>query len=191
MTPESEHNTEQIKAMAALSPYLARFDYVLRSAVLRFNEDTAARSIAGYDNRAICAAISCNIWNTLEEELAEVPGCHLLRIAGGLRVLNISDTLVLRFKKVDENGRHRNAETKQQQRFDAQLPLEGLPDPAIRLVVGYQPDEAFSDVERVIIRCPKTSWAAQVVICEETPNWSDITPRQFPLVIDTRDRKLG
>ena len=80
-------------------------------------------------------------------------------------------------------GRSRNAITKQQMDYDAQLPLPGLPSEAIRLVAGYQPDAAFSSVQRVIVSAPlgKTiAWAAQVVIVDDAVSWVDITPSRLP-----------
>ena len=87
---------------------------------------------------------------------------------------------VVRAKKVDENGRHQNATTKQQRAFDAQLPLDGIPPAATRVIVGYQPDEAFSAVERVTVRRPRGRWVSQIVdvdgSAEQPQRWIDITP---------------
>lgn len=181
MDDTDELDPEQRFAMDTLSPYTATIDAAMRAAVQRFNDDTAARSIAGYDVRAICSAISCNIWNIMSDELGEDPGIHFLEIGGNLKVLNVSDKLVIRFKKVDDNGRHRNSQTRQQKQFDAQLPLEGIPDPALRLILGYQPDDAFVAVERITMRSPKSSWVSQIVQLDGAADWEDITPRRLGL----------
>jgi hypothetical protein len=85
-----------------------------------------------------------------------------------------------RAKKADENGRHRNADTTQQRAFDGQLDIPGLPKEAARVVIGYQPDAAFSTVERVTIRRPLGRWVSQLVEMDEGCGWVDITPTELP-----------
>jgi hypothetical protein len=92
------------------------------------------------------------------------------------------DVAVIRLKKVNGAGRGRNLLTRQQEDYDAQKPFPELPPEAVRLVAGYQPDAAFSGVERVIISRPlhKTIyWAAQVVVMDDALAWTDITPPRF------------
>jgi hypothetical protein len=98
----------------------------------------------------------------------------------GLHLLNVHDKVLIRAKKVDENGRHRNSDTAQQRAFDAQEDLPGLPPAAARLVIGYQPDPAFSEVERVIVRRPLGRWVSQILETDETATWEDITPVELP-----------
>jgi len=116
----------------------------------------------------------------LVSEFSDDEGFHFLELPGKLKVLNIGDLLVLRVKKVDANGKHRNAQTAQQKAFDAQLPIDGLPDPALRVVLGYQPDLAYSDIERITVKAPKSVWVSQIVNIEEAFEWTDITPAQLP-----------
>ena len=74
--------------------------------------------------------------------------------------------------------------------FDSQADIPDLPPAAARVVLGYQPDEAFSKVERVIIRRPKGRWVAQVTDGETDRHWVDITPAELPFVA-ARKAKRG
>ena len=117
----------------------------------------------------------------MREWLGESPGCHFLNIRG-LEVLNYWDLALIRLKKVNGAGRWQNYATPQQRKYDDQLPLPGLPPEAVRLVVGYQPDAAFSAVERIIVSRPlgKTiRWTAQIVVSDDVASWADITPARF------------
>jgi hypothetical protein len=99
-------------------------------------------------------------------------------------------------KKVNEHGASRsNQSTAQARNFDRQLSLPGVPPAATRLTFGYEPDPAFSRIERVIVSCPLGAtilWAAQVVVLDSAhANWVDITPRRLEgteRVIRFRDR---
>ena len=115
-----------------------------------------------------------------QQEFIDEDGFNFLDIRG-LSVLNIRDELVIRVKKVDQNGRHRNYQTQQQIDFDAQQELPGLPPAATRIIIGYQPDIAFSEVERVIVRRPKGRWVSQIIDSGESAEWTDITPVELPL----------
>jgi hypothetical protein len=96
--------------------------------------------------------------------------------------LNYFDLALLRLKKVNGAGRSRNVLTKQQRDYDDQKPIPGLPPAAVRLVVGYQPDAAFSVIERVIVSRPlgkEILWSAQIVVADEAPAWFDVTPTRL------------
>lgn len=174
-----EIDPEQQRVMDALAPYLSRMFPIFGAAVEMYNTEVSARARAEHNNRAVANAVWCHVWQGFQREFLEEDGLHFLTMKG-LDVLNIRDEVVLRAKKVDANGRHSNADTKQQRAFDDQLELPGLPPAAIRVVMGYQPDEAFSAVERVIVRRPKGLWVSQVLNDEEPAQWVDITPRELP-----------
>jgi hypothetical protein len=100
-----------------------------------------------------------------------------------LQVLNMHDRLVARWKKVNEEGRHRNADTEQQRNFDRQRPLPNLPDEALRITLGYEPDPAFSACQRIMVARPQGDsivWASQIVEDEGVYSWVDITPQRLP-----------
>lgn len=169
---------DQAEVMATLEPYLPRVYPCFPAGLALYNE-VEPHIRAEHDDRAAASAVWCHIWSGFQREFAEESGFHFLDVRG-LHLLNIHDKVLIRAKKVDENGRHRNNDTAQQRAFDAQEDLPGLPPAAARLVIGYQPDAAFSEVERVIVRRPLGRWVSQILEAEETATWVDITPVELP-----------
>ena len=176
-----EIDPDQIEVMGLLKPYLPRIYPIFPAALDLYNSEVSPMARAEHDDRASAAATYCHVWTGFQREFMDEPGFHFLELRG-LRLLNIRDQLLIRAKKVDAGGRHRNADTAQQRAFDAQDDLPGLPPAAVRLVIGYQPDLAFSEVERVIVRRPLGRWVAQVVETDEVAHWIDITPIELPFV---------
>jgi len=175
-----EFEEQQAMAMGVLEPHFATFTGIYSSAVDLYNEGTSARIRAEHTPRAALNSIYALAWKGYEREFGEVPGLHLLNIRG-LNVLNIADKVVVRAKRVDANGRHVNNLTDQQRDFDRQLPLIGLPPAAVRVVMGYELDLAYSTVERVIVRHTMGDWISQIVSVDEEYHWEDITPVRLPL----------
>jgi hypothetical protein len=173
-----EIDPDQQATMGMLEPHLSRM-YPCFPAALALYNDIAAHIRAEHDDRAAASAVWCHIWSGLQREFSEEPGFHFLEIRN-LHLLNIRDQMLIRAKKVDANGRHRNNDTPQQRAFDAQEELPGLPPAAARLVMGYQPDAAFSEVERVTVRRPLGRWVSQIVEAEPECSWVDITPIELP-----------
>lgn len=138
--------------------------------------------LAQHRDRTSANCVYDHAFHNLRERLEGEPGCHFLNHRG-LEVLNYFDLALLRLKKVNGAGRARNLLTKQQRDYDDQKSIPGLPDAAVRLVVGYQPDPAFSAVERVIVSRPlgKTiRWTAQIVGADDALiKWFDITPARL------------
>jgi hypothetical protein len=46
--------------------------------------------------------------------------------------------------------------------------------------MGYQPDAAFAEVERVTVRRPLGRWVSQIIEAETEGAWVDITPVELP-----------
>lgn len=169
--------------MAVVQPYLARLNGCVRRAFDRYQNEYPGVVRAEHDD---AAAAKCVHRHALAELVAEFDGARGVCMvdARGLNVLNIQDRAVLRFKKMNEEGRSVSYPTEQALSFDKQLPLEGLPPAATRLTFGYEPDLAFSAIVRVLLACPlgpRIHWCAQVN--EEpgdTVSWVDITPRRLP-----------
>jgi hypothetical protein len=172
---------DQATVMAILHPYLGRMFPIFGAAVDLHNAETSARARAELSSSAVAHNINCHAWAGFEREFTDEPGFHFLKPGGNLKVLNIRDELVLRPKKVDANGRHQNADTAQQRAFDSNADLPGIHPAAARVIVGYQPDEAFSSVIRVTVRRPKARWVAQIVEIDAAYSWVDITPAELPL----------
>jgi hypothetical protein len=89
----------------------------------------------------------------------------------GLKLWLFEDAgVVIRFKKMDEDGRSRNYQTKQAQDYDAQLELPGLPPKPDRLTMGYLLDESGTNFIRAQIARPEGKqvvWCAAVIPREE------------------------
>lgn len=137
---------------------------------------------AEYDDSVAAQVIRRHAWTEIVRRFDGHKGVNFRRLRG-LNLLLYKDETVWRFKKVDASGRHANYQTSQQQDFDDQLDLPGIPAKAIRLTSGYQPDEAGQEIERIIIARPmgrQIEWASQVNVANGTASWEDITPARLP-----------
>lgn len=172
-------NPEQEHVMSVLEPILNEIYSVFPAAMDKYNE-IAPHIRADHENRTAANCVRDHAWMGFQAAFEGQKGFHFLDVRG-LPLLNIRDELVIRVKKVDANGHHRNYQTAQQKDFDNSIELEGLPTAAMRVVVGYQPDAAFSEVERVTVRRPKGLWVSQILKFEDEASWVDITPVQLPL----------
>jgi hypothetical protein len=87
---------------------------------------------------------------------------------------------LLRFKKMDEDGRSRNYPTKQAKDYDRQAWLPGLPDPAVRLTAGYLLDPANQFIRAPVAK-PRgkfVEWCAAIVPPSApggAVTWQDVT----------------
>ena len=178
---DEQFEAEQQRVMGTLEPYFDRITNIYSGAVDQYNTETSPKARAEHDTRAALCAIYSYAWKGLMREFDDEPGFRSMTVRG-LNVLNIRDVIVMRAKHVDANGHHANHDSKQQRDFDRQLSIPGLPPAAVRLVVGYNLDPAFSQVERVIVRRPLgkwTAWSAQIVSLGDLMAWQDITPARF------------
>lgn len=181
---------DQLAVMAKLEPYLERIYGRFDAAFDLYLQEYSDRARAELDERASASALWCHILKEFQREFLEEPGFHFIE-RRGLHLINMRDELVMRWKKVDENGRHRNADTEQQRQFDAQATFPDIPAAAARLVLGYQPDLAWSRIERVTVRRPKGRWVSQIAMVGETYQWTDITPAELPFTKERGRRSTG
>lgn len=75
-------------------------------------------------------------------------------------------SVVVRFKKMDEDGRTRNYPTKQALDFDKQLDLPGIPQKPVRLTAGYLLDASGTELVRSQISRPEgrgVLWCGAIV----------------------------
>ena len=170
------------ECMPALGPLLGDFDAITKSAHTRYRAYPASELVE-HSSRA--AAIC-----TYDHMVAEADRRFLDR-AGvrpddirGLKVWFAHDT-VIRFKKMDEDGRGRNYPTKQAKAYDRGEELPGLPYPPIRLTVGYLLDRTGTQFVRSQVARPEGKsilWCAAIIPTEERSvgerAWKDVT-RQF------------
>lgn len=188
-------NTDQTYCMAAVAPVLDDV-YDCWHRAMDTYQSYPAIAIAQHDDRAAANCVHAHMWIELQDAMAERSGVALLEVRG-LQVMNVGDRVVCRFKKVDGRGNSVTHPSQQQEDFDRQLSIPDLPAAATRLTVGYQPDAAFSSIERVVVVCQmgKTIlWSAQVTKAEAEAAWEDITPRRLggtERVIAYKERKSG
>lgn len=175
----NEVDDDQGRVMELLEPFLERIFSIFPAALEKYNDQYPAAIRAEHENRTAAGCVYDHVWNGFKSEFMEEDGFHFLNVRG-LNVLNIRDQLVIRAKKVDANGLHRNHDSQQQKDFDRQVPLPDMPQEAIRIVAGYEPDVAFSEVQRVMVRRPLVGWVSQIIESTETPHWVDITPQELP-----------
>ena len=177
-----DHDRDQLIAMEAVDPILSLLYGITEDAVSFYFSDAysdAAR--ADHDDRAMASCIYSHAEKSMLRASDEIRGLHPINLRGFF-VLNYHDRVLLRFKKVKPNGKHRNYQTKQQQDYDDQMLFPEFPEAARRLTVGYHLDDLQSSLERIMIARPigrNIFWTAQVMMIEESIKWEDITPQRF------------
>jgi hypothetical protein len=175
--------TEQSDVMEFLSPWLARIYAPFVRAMALYNTEYPSQVRAEHTDSAAANNVHCHIVPEFQREFGSEPRFHFLKARGLFRILNIQGRLVARWKKVNEEGLHRNHTSKQQRAFDAQEYLPELPPAALRVTFGYEPDAAFSTCQRVMVARPQGKeiiWAAQIVEEGKRYRWEDITPVRLP-----------
>lgn len=136
-----------------------------------------------HDPRAQAACTYCHMASEADRLFTGHQGVRPLDI-NGLRLWFLEDAdLVIRFKKMDEDGRGRNYPTKQARNYDRGYDLPGLPMPPVRLTAGYLLDVTGTQFIRTQIARPlgtrRTMWCAAIVPTEERKfgerAWRDVT----------------
>lgn len=188
-------DTNQTRCMEALSPVLVEGYHCWHRAMETY-QSYPALALAQHDDRTAASSLHAHMWMEMQAAFAETSGVALLEVRG-LQLMNVSDRVVCRFKKVDERGHSVTHPSQQQEDFDRQLSIPGFPPAATRLTFGYKPDAAFSAVERVLVVCQMGKsilWCAQVNVIDAAAVWEDITPRRLDgteRVIPFKDRRSG
>jgi len=132
--------TETLDALGAL---LDDFDQITRIAHARFRA-YRPEDIIELDTRAQAACTYCHMGSEADRRFLDRSGIRLIDLSG-LRLWLCEDAnAVIRFKKMDEDGRVRNYPTKQARDFDRGFDLPGLPMPPVRLTAGYLLDPTGS-----------------------------------------------
>lgn len=124
------------------------------------------------DVRAQAACTYCHMHAEADRRLMGRGDIRPIDYQGGLKLwLYEAGNVVIRLKKMDEDGKSRNYPTKQAKDYDAQRELPGLPLPPVRLTAGYWLDATGQIVNRVQIARPDgrrlPTWCAAVVPHEE------------------------
>lgn len=128
------------------------------------------------------AAASCTYSHILAEADRRLPfRDHVVpKDINGLKVWLVGPDAVIRFKRMDEDGRSRSYPTKQARMFDAGKPFPELPPPAIRMTVGYWLDPTQTQYVRTQIAKPRgrvlPEWCAAIVSDDRgRKSWVDVT----------------
>lgn len=135
------------------------------------------------DVRAQAACTFCHMHAEADRRLIGRDGIRPIDYHGGLKLwLFENANVVIRLKKMDEDGQSRNYPTKQAKDYDAQRELPGLPLPPVRLTAGYWLDATGQIINRVQIARPDgrvPTWCAAVVPLERRTEgqriWIDVT----------------
>lgn len=177
-----DRDSDQEEAMAAALPILPVIHAILSDSVsFYFGDAYSDEARAEHTERAMANCIYSHAEKRMLRAAEETKGLHAINVRG-LHVLNHQDKVLLRFKKVNANGKSSNYQTKQQQDYDDQLSFEEFPEPAYRLTAGYQMDASGSFLERVMVTRPigrSVFWTSQVTILDGVAEWVDITPKKL------------
>ena len=194
--PQAE---DQERAMAAAMPLLRPIHDDLTASFARYwSEEYSAAVRAEHKSRTIANIVYDHAEKLFRQREDEIQGLTARNVKG-LTLFDFNGIAVVRIKKVNADGKHRNYPTQQQKDFDDQLTFEEFPDEAFRLVAGYQPDVTGSYIERVIIVRKIggiTYWNSQINLLDEEARWEDATPpRLFGLDLTHwrpgRERRRG
>lgn len=106
-----------------------------------------------HDPRAAAACTYCHMAAEAERRWIDRAGVVPVDIRG-LKVWLIGSGAVLRFKKMDEEGRARTYPTRQARAYDRGSAFQELPPPAVRLTAGYLLNPTGTEITRVQIAKP-------------------------------------
>jgi hypothetical protein len=169
------------RQLAIARPLLKDFYEGWHAAVARYAEYNPAHR-AEHDDTTAANCIRTHMFAEVVRRLDGKP-CCTIRVIRGLKVVIWQGIQVWRFKKVDASGRHRNYPTQQQEDFDDEWPLPGLPSDAARLTSRYALDATGETIERIIasrVLGHDMLWAAQTELTGDEFSITDITPQRLP-----------
>lgn len=177
----AERSLEEV--MESIDFLLDDFDAIARDAFALYREYNPA-ALVEHDARAAAACTYCHMLAGAERRFADKPGI-ILEDVRGQKVWIVGAAAVVRFKKMDEDGRVRNYPTKQALDFDRGVVLPGLPPEATRLSVGYVLDPSATEVRRVQIAKPlsrSVDWCVAIVPPADRElvgrRWTEVTRQQ-------------
>ena len=162
--------------------FINDFDAIARAGHARFRA-YRPEDLVELDVRAQAACTYSHMLAEADRRFVGRPGVRSLDVRG-LKVWLFEDAdVVVRLKKMDEDGRTRNYPTKQARDFDLQMDLPELPSPPLRLAAGYWLDETGTQFVRAQIAMPlgrkRTEWCIAVIPEEKRAAgeriWVDVT----------------
>lgn len=135
------------EVMDSLDHLFEDFDAITRYGMATYQNYDALHRLE-HDSRAVASCIYSHMAAEADRRWMGRPRL-VHKVINGLKVWLVDDYAVIRFKRMDEDGRTRNYPTKQAKQYDRGMPLPGLPLEADRLTVGYFPNPTETEVERV------------------------------------------
>ena len=167
--------------MAALAPYHDAMDEIGRAAHALYRTYNPAHLVE-HSSRAQATVIYDHAVAEADRRLLDDRNV-LSKEIRRLQVWIFKDQdIVLRFKKMDQDGLSQNYRTRQQKDYDRGEELPGLPYPPERLTFGYLLDATGTNYVRTQIAQPKGAsvlWCAALVPLEQRDavgaSWQDVT----------------
>lgn len=171
--------------MGPLGPYLDILDEIVREGHDRYMKDISPESRLPLGSRAQASFTYDHIVAAADRKLIDDKNI-LPKSIKGLKVwIFKSQDVVIRFKKMDKEGRSQSFQTKQQKNYDLGAELPELPSPPIRLTVGYLLDATGSQYLRTQIARPAgkaVDWCVALVPAfgreEGSSTWEDVTKQR-------------
>jgi hypothetical protein len=155
---------------------LSDFDQIPRLAHAIYRQYPAA-VLVEHDPRAAAACTYSHMYEEAMRRWGDRSGIKAVDIRNR-KVWVVGDHVVVRLKRTDEDGKSRNYPTKQDKDYDRGLPLPGLPEPAVRVTVGYLLDPTQTQIVRVQVARPMGKgilWCAAIVPAGGGKRWRDVT----------------
>lgn len=166
----------------AIEPWLEDFDQIARIGHGRY-WSYSPEDLIELDSRAQAACTYSHMLAEAHRRFLDRKGVRPIEIRGLKLWLFEPADVVVRFKKMDEDGNTRNYPTKQAKDFDRGFDLPGLPMPPVRVTAGYLLDITGTSIERTQIARPlgqkQTMWCVAIVPEEDRVEgeqiWKDVT----------------
>lgn len=177
----AERSMEEI--MGSLEHLLDDFDLIARNGHATYRR-TPAELLIEHSSRSAACCTYDHMVAEADRRLLSKADIKPLEIRG-LKLWMVEHHAVIRFKKMDEDGRGRNYPTPQAKAYDRGEELPGLlPPPPIRLAVGYLADPTQTQVVRVQVSRPigrSVQWCAAIVPADQREEgkkiWTEVTRR--------------
>jgi hypothetical protein len=172
----------QASVMDRLESLLDLFDSIPREAVALY-QTYPPKVLIEHSTRAAATCIYDHMVAAADRKFLDRDDIKVLTIQGlRLWLIGKDQHTVIRWKKMDEDGRSRNYQTKQAEDFDKQMELTGLPPKPTRITVGYLQEGTGTGVSRVQLSRPNgrnVDWCAAIVPKDKRVDgakiWVDIT----------------
>lgn len=172
-SPFSDKILTADQALELLAPYLPDVAACLNAGWRRWRELCETLPEVGLEmsKRGRAAIVYDATAAEARRRFRNKPGINLID-TGGLFLVDFEGQLTLRFKKFGRGLLTSNIPTRQQQLFDWQQPLPGMPAKSTQVVAGYLLDSLEVRVARQAITCregPALRWAFDIPDFDEQP----------------------